>query len=79
MNVFLDSGKSLVYQIPVLQALQTDRDARAMYVFPTKALAQDQKRALQELLSAIPCLQNTQVQSRSEIDNLLCTKSTFII
>lgn len=44
------SGKSLIYQIPVLHALETDRDTRAMFIFPTKALAQDQKRSLVEVL-----------------------------
>ncbi|KAI0020236.1 hypothetical protein F4780DRAFT_770865 [Xylariomycetidae sp. FL0641] len=38
------SGKSLIYQLPVLHALEQDHDTRAMYIFPTKALAQDQKR-----------------------------------
>lgn len=46
------SGKSLIYQIPFLRALEQDRGATAIYVFPTKALAQDQKRALGEILGA---------------------------
>jgi DEAD/DEAH box helicase domain-containing protein len=36
------SGKTLAYNLPVLDRLQRDRDARALYLFPTKALAQDQ-------------------------------------
>jgi DEAD/DEAH box helicase domain-containing protein len=36
------SGKTLCYNLPVLQALVHQPDARALYVFPTKALAQDQ-------------------------------------
>ncbi|KAI9775869.1 MAG: hypothetical protein M1839_000743 [Geoglossum umbratile] len=44
------SGKSLIYQVPVLHELEKDRNARAMYIFPTKALAQDQKRSLKEML-----------------------------
>lgn len=44
------SGKSLVYQIPMLQALEQDPVSCGLYIFPTKALAQDQRRALQELL-----------------------------
>ena len=44
------SGKSLCYNIAVLQALLTEPDSRAFYLFPTKALAQDQLRALRELL-----------------------------
>ncbi|OZJ06860.1 hypothetical protein BZG36_00217 [Bifiguratus adelaidae] len=50
------SGKSLIYQIPVIQALEADRKAKAMYIFPTKALAQDQKRSMAQLLSLIPGL-----------------------
>lgn len=45
------SGKSLIYQLPVLHALEKDMGTRAMYIFPTKALAQDQLRGLKELLS----------------------------
>ena len=44
------SGKSLCYHVPVAQALLTDPSARALYLFPTKALAQDQLRGLQGLL-----------------------------
>lgn len=44
------SGKSLIYQVPVLHRLESDPQTRAMYIFPTKALAQDQKRSLCEVL-----------------------------
>jgi DEAD/DEAH box helicase domain-containing protein len=40
------SGKSLTFQLPTLQVLTADRAARALYLYPTKALAQDQARAL---------------------------------
>ena len=40
------SGKSLCFQLPTLEVLTRDRTARALYVYPTKALAQDQARAL---------------------------------
>jgi DEAD/DEAH box helicase domain-containing protein len=40
------SGKSLCFQVPTLQMLTADRTARALYLYPTKALAQDQARAL---------------------------------
>ena len=36
------SGKTLCYNLPVLQALLDRADARVLYLFPTKALAQDQ-------------------------------------
>jgi len=45
------SGKSLCYHLPVLEAHLQDPLARALYLFPTKALAQDQLRALKELSS----------------------------
>ena len=40
------SGKSLAFNLPVLDTLATDLSARAFYLYPTKALAQDQARAL---------------------------------
>lgn len=47
------SGKSLCYNLTVLQELLKDRRSRALYLFPTKALAQDQMSKLQELLDGI--------------------------
>src|SRR4051794_389920 len=41
------SGKSLCFNLPTLDVLCRDPRARAMYLYPTKALAQDQSRALQ--------------------------------
>jgi DEAD/DEAH box helicase domain-containing protein len=52
------SGKSLIYQLPVLNALEQDIQTRAMYIFPTKALAQDQRRSLKELLTYLPGLED---------------------
>ena len=46
------SGKSLCYLVPTLQALATDPTARALYLFPTKALGQDQVAELGELSRA---------------------------
>ena len=43
------SGKSLCFQLPTLEVLTSDRTARALYLYPTKALAQDQARALHAL------------------------------
>jgi DEAD/DEAH box helicase domain-containing protein len=43
------SGKSLAFNLPVLDTLATDLAARAFYLYPTKALAQDQARALARL------------------------------
>ncbi|CAJ1332997.1 unnamed protein product [Effrenium voratum] len=47
------SGKSLVYQIPIFEALLKEPEATAILVFPTKALAQDQLRALKDLAQAL--------------------------
>lgn len=57
------SGKSLIYQLPVLHALEEDYNSRAMYIFPTKALAQDQKRSLREMISYMPQLADTMVET----------------
>ncbi|KAK4548349.1 hypothetical protein LTR36_010219 [Oleoguttula mirabilis] len=57
------SGKSLIYQIPVLNALESDPQTRAMYVFPTKALAQDQRRSLKALLSFLPGLEDVMCET----------------
>jgi DEAD/DEAH box helicase domain-containing protein len=40
------SGKSLCFNLPTLDVLCTDAKARALYLYPTKALAQDQARAM---------------------------------
>jgi len=40
------SGKSMCFNLPVLDVLCTDAKARALYLYPTKALAQDQARAI---------------------------------
>jgi len=53
MNVMVStssaSGKTLCYNIPVLEAILTEQRSCAIYLFPTKALAQDQLRGLHEL------------------------------
>ena len=46
------SGKTLAFNLPVLNALAAEPKNRALYLYPTKALAQDQARALGEL--AVP-------------------------
>jgi len=48
------SGKSLIYNIPVLQAFMKERSAKALYLFPLKALAQDQLKQLTLLTSLLP-------------------------
>jgi DEAD/DEAH box helicase domain-containing protein len=44
------SGKSLIYMLPTLERLADDPQARALYLFPYKALEQDQMAALEELI-----------------------------
>ncbi|MEK4024432.1 DEAD/DEAH box helicase [Sporosarcina sp. FSL W7-1283] len=44
------SGKSLCYHLPVLQSILDNPSSRALYLFPTKALAQDQLADLHELI-----------------------------
>jgi DEAD/DEAH box helicase domain-containing protein len=43
------SGKTLCYNLPVLNSILENPDTRALYIFPTKALAQDQLAELQDL------------------------------
>ena len=50
------SGKSLCYHVPVLEALLEDPEATALYLFPTKALAQDQLKGLTRLAAGHPDL-----------------------
>ncbi len=49
------SGKSLAFYLPVLQRIIEDSRVRALFVYPTKALAQDQKASLEKILKAIKC------------------------
>jgi DEAD/DEAH box helicase domain-containing protein len=44
------SGKSLCFHLPVLSTLARDKDARALYLYPTKALSRDQEASLGELI-----------------------------
>src|SRR3982075_1015818 len=50
------SGKTLCYNLPVLNAILESSDSRALYLFPTKALAQDQLAELHDL--------NTRLENR---------------
>jgi DEAD/DEAH box helicase domain-containing protein len=47
------SGKTLCYNVPVLDTLLREPDSRALYLFPTKALAQDQYTAFHDLVEAV--------------------------
>ncbi len=50
------SGKTLCFNVPILEALLEDFTTRALYLYPTKALAQDQLKGLERLLAAVPSL-----------------------
>ncbi len=80
------SGKSLCFQLPTLDVLCSDPTARALYLYPTKALAQDQARALRRfgLDKAIrpaiydgdtPRAQRTAIRKRS---NLILTNPDML-
>jgi len=47
------SGKTLCYNLPVLQRILEEPDTRALYLFPTKALAQDQMHEVHSLITAL--------------------------
>jgi DEAD/DEAH box helicase domain-containing protein len=65
------SGKTLAFNLPVLDAIARDPKTRALYLYPTKALAQDQFRALASY--ALPGLRpaiydgDTPIEQRREI------------
>lgn len=48
------SGKTLVYNLPVLERVLSRPSARALYLFPLKALAQDQLRSFREMAAMAP-------------------------
>ena len=48
------SGKSMIYNLPVLDLVCSDEPGYALYLFPLKALAQDQLRVLKELAAMLP-------------------------
>lgn len=45
------SGKTMCYNVPVLDAILKDEESRALFLFPTKALSQDQTTELHELIT----------------------------
>ncbi|MGD8815051.1 MAG: DEAD/DEAH box helicase [Anaerolineales bacterium] len=57
------SGKTLCYNLPVLQTLLNDPEARALYLFPTKALSQDQAAALGVLLRDLDAVELVRVRT----------------
>ncbi|HET7658046.1 MAG TPA: DEAD/DEAH box helicase, partial [Bacillales bacterium] len=53
------SGKTLCYNLPVLQEMVNNKNSRALYLFPTKALSQDQKSELTEWIDEAALNVNT--------------------
>jgi len=48
------SGKTLCYNLPVLDSIIKNPSSRALYIFPTKALSQDQRAELDETIELLP-------------------------
>ncbi len=72
------SGKSLCYQVPILDNLRSDPSATALLLFPTKALTQDQHRSLTALIpdkaaeiaiydGDTPAYRRTAIRSRARV------------
>lgn len=53
------SGKSMIYNLPVLESILTNPKSKALYLFPLKALAQDQLRILQQFEGALNFEENS--------------------
>ena len=61
------SGKTLCYNLPILDRSLKDPQARALYLFPTKALAQDQAQKIKTLIEAIHRQQNSKKNQSESI------------
>ncbi|MBP8274651.1 MAG: DEAD/DEAH box helicase, partial [Acidobacteria bacterium] len=57
------SGKTLCYNVPVLDAILKDPASRALYLFPTKALAQDQLAELHQMAEVIGAQSHAEAQA----------------
>ncbi|MGE5223332.1 MAG: DEAD/DEAH box helicase, partial [Omnitrophica WOR_2 bacterium] len=68
------SGKTLCYNLPVLDRLLVDPQARALYLFPTKALAQDQLSVISRQLSIIQGIEELQ---RGEMPGIPASTVSF--
>lgn len=49
------SGKTLCYNLPVINKILNEPESRALYLFPTKALSQDQVAELHQLITTLNC------------------------
>ncbi|KAF7311613.1 DEAD H helicase [Mycena kentingensis (nom. inval.)] len=57
------TGKSVTYQVPVLRFLEDNSASTALFIYPTKALAQDQKAAMEKLLACSSGLEHVKVNT----------------
>ena len=77
------SGKSLCYNLPVLQSILEEPKTTALYVFPTKALARDQFTVLSQLLAGTNIRQNRIGVYDGDVDpnekRLILTNANIII
>ncbi len=71
------SGKSLAYHVPILERLLRDPLAVALYLFPTKALAQDQLRGLTRFAEGSPALRRALVAGTYDGDTPGQTRRKF--
>ena len=62
------SGKSLIYNIPVLESIMEDPETRALYIFPLKGLEQDQVKNLNGLFYSLGISKPSQKSSRIHIE-----------
>jgi len=69
------SGKTLSYTLPVLEELLANPGSRALYLFPLKALAQDQLRAFEELTAHLPPWCAPQLRSTTATPRPTCARS----
>ena len=53
------SGKTIIYNIPVMERMQADTGSRALYIFPLKALARDQLKAFETTAACFPAYKPT--------------------
>jgi len=72
------SGKTLSYNLPVLATMVQNPEARALYLFPTKALAQDQLSVISEQLSVISGHGNTGLDTAGRFAHRLLDHQTRI-
>jgi DEAD/DEAH box helicase domain-containing protein len=71
------SGKSLCYHLPVLETLLEDSESTALYLFPTKALAQDQLQGLTRLTGTAPELLERAIAGVYDGDTQATTRRTL--